>query len=344
VSILRIFSLDLKDFRGIRRIEKGPIKLAKFNVLIGKNNSGKTSVLEALALLADPREPMPLTGKTRIQAIKDYHEQQTDSLVYGYSGSATISYSTGSTTSDLVLETNGTSEFRTSNPDDVPDSRPYVLEKGTLPIRLGSPPKSLSQIKSAYYNDDFHEILRNNLMSEANWKMIEKTRAHNTVLKEVINPSINETFTDVLPHFVQRPTLQVRKEFPDRTSSYVRVSELGRGVQRVIVPLLIFEAITPSLVLWDDIEAGMHPSLIKNVLQWLVSRDWQMVISTHSIDVLSVLADIAPKEAQIIVLSKSPDDVLHYKILDMNTFDELISSQDPRLAAELFFGKGLETP
>jgi len=46
-------SLDLKEFRGVRKLSK-PIELEDFTVLIGRNNVGKTSILEALYLLAWP--------------------------------------------------------------------------------------------------------------------------------------------------------------------------------------------------------------------------------------------------------------------------------------------------
>lgn len=111
---------------------------------------------------------------------------------------------------------------------------------------------------------------------------------------------------------------------------------LGQGVQRVIVPLLIFEATNPQVILWDDIEAGMHPSLVENVLKYLSKKDRQVVLSTHSIDVLSALAELEPRDSQTIVLRKSADDVLSHEILDMNSVRSLIdSNQDPRKAADL---------
>ena len=44
---------SIKEFRGIKEL-KEPIKLSKFNILIGKNNSGKTAILESLFLFPHP--------------------------------------------------------------------------------------------------------------------------------------------------------------------------------------------------------------------------------------------------------------------------------------------------
>ena len=83
-----ITSVDLREFRGIRAC-KEPIKLSSFTVLIGRNNSGKTSVLEAIALFP----PCDFNSEIRFvpldwtwnDFVKNVHSG-TSSLVYGYTG------------------------------------------------------------------------------------------------------------------------------------------------------------------------------------------------------------------------------------------------------------------
>ena len=52
MSNLILDSLEIRNFRGLKelRIEK----LGRVNLIVGKNNVGKTSVLEALRLYAQP--------------------------------------------------------------------------------------------------------------------------------------------------------------------------------------------------------------------------------------------------------------------------------------------------
>ena len=66
--------LDLKEFRGIRKLAK-PIKLTKFNVIIGRNNTGKTAILEAIYLLSMPYTSYndPIYNKNRIDLIAELH-------------------------------------------------------------------------------------------------------------------------------------------------------------------------------------------------------------------------------------------------------------------------------
>ena len=47
--------VKIDRFRGLRQMEL--LELGRINILVGPNNSGKTSVLEALAILCDPLDP-----------------------------------------------------------------------------------------------------------------------------------------------------------------------------------------------------------------------------------------------------------------------------------------------
>ena len=52
---LPLTHIEIDGFRGLRRLALGP--LSRVNVLVGGNNSGKTSVLEAISILAKPTQP-----------------------------------------------------------------------------------------------------------------------------------------------------------------------------------------------------------------------------------------------------------------------------------------------
>ena len=57
-----IESLSIRGYRGIRELEM--TNLGRVNLLVGKNNCGKTSVLEALSLLCWGNDPSGLPGVT----------------------------------------------------------------------------------------------------------------------------------------------------------------------------------------------------------------------------------------------------------------------------------------
>ena len=119
-------------------------------------------------------------------------------------------------------------------------------------------------------------------------------------------------------------------------------SDLGDGVEKAIKVMLVLETLKPKLVLWDDFEASAHPSLIKILLRWLIEKDWQVVISTHSIDVLYELVDMKDEaknvnpDVTILLLEKMKDDVLVYEKLSLDDLEDLIiANQDPRMVAKV---------
>lgn len=67
---LKITSLNIEGFRAIQKLTLE--KLGRVNLITGKNNSGKSSVLEAVRILASEAEPVV------IDSILDYREETED--------------------------------------------------------------------------------------------------------------------------------------------------------------------------------------------------------------------------------------------------------------------------
>jgi len=318
-----ITGLELKGFRGVRETSE-TIPLKRFNILIGRNNSGKTTVLEALSLLPSPDYQTPPHSVPRIQLITIQHHSRGDALIYGYAGTATLIYHSDLVGAEWTIDTKGN------------------LIRNIFIPKIQTVFQDLifySKHVSCYYSPNLHKSIEEQLVREDVWKTVEKTKAHNYVVRDVVNPSVSDNFTEVTPHYLRDQNvwiLQARREFPDGTSAYIRLSEIGDGVKRTIIPLLWFEAAKPSIVLWDDIESSMHPSLLENVLKWLLKKDWQVVISTHSIDVLYTFAEVGVEDSQVITLRKTPDDVLMHQTLSLDELRTLLESgSDPRKLAYL---------
>jgi len=111
----------------------------------------------------------------------------------------------------------------------------------------------------------------------------------------------------------------------------VKVKDLGDGIEKVVLIALWLEALKPSLVLWDDFEGSAHPSLIKGLLEWLSNKPWQVIMTTHSIVVLTSLLEVRPKDTKVIQLKKTNDDIFLHEDLTIDQLEDLIeTSQDPR--------------
>lgn len=321
-----VSSLDLKEFRGIREF-KEPLELAKFNVLVGRNNSGKSAILHALSLLPHPDLDLPMSlgvGNWRKRkGLFEYLLGGGRSAIYRYAGSAFLAFEVKEKACHAKISEGGVSFFVEEK----------EVNANTCCERLGIGSEKAEDFVAFVPNDStflrsLEEMLR------MKWSSIEKSEAHVRVVNEIINKSVDETFTEII---VRENELYVRKEVNGKPF-YVKVRDLGDGVKKILSVLLWLETCSPELVLWDDFEASVHPMLIKLVLEWLAKKDWQVVIATHSIDVLLKILDIDLKstDCSIVPLRKTPDDILLHNRLTLEELEDLvISNQDPRLLPDL---------
>jgi hypothetical protein len=260
-----VTQLDIKEFRGIKRC-KEPLRFSKFNVLLGRNNSGKSAVLQALSLLPHPHlfQPMSLGlgGSERISLLRHLTGSDSGSWIYRYAGEASLDFVVNdkkyhiSLAPGTVRELSGEGKkFQLGVPNEVCEY-------------LGIEPEGCYNWAVFVPNDsEFLKHVEGKLSNE--WPSIEKSGSHIKVIREVINPVVDEKFTEV----VRRDSaLYVRKEFEDKPF-YVNIRDLGDGVEKTLNILLFLDFCAPKLVLWDDFEISAHPSLVKSLLQWLNKRE-----------------------------------------------------------------------
>ena len=306
-----ITSVDLREFRGIRAC-KEPIRLGRFTILIGRNNSGKTSVLEAIALLPpcdfDNEIRFVPLGWTWRQFMNAIHSG-VPSLVYGYTGKGEIRYTVRGEELRLPL-----SEARPSW-EATKSEVARLLEVGE--DELGTSVLLLPN------STVFLARLADGLRKEGEWAKVEKSGANTAVVRDLISRAVRDRFTEATVRF---NSIVLRKELPDGRVIYVKTADLGNGVERILLYGLWLETYKPKVILWDDIEASAHPGLIEAVLEWLASRDWQVILTTHSYDVLDRLAAVGPEDATVVVLKKGPDDILEPRYLGLDELREMLES------------------
>jgi hypothetical protein len=320
-------SIDIKEFRGIEHC-KTPLSLSKFTVLIGRNNSGKSAVLEALSILPLPWQAPEYIGQDKINLIEKLHGGRT-SLVYGYSGQATIKYEINSKCWSIGISDNDNRSVGLDI-DGVASSDVVAQVAGALsiPKKDDFSAKISQMVFFIPNNSTYMDSLFSKLNSEKNRNFVTKLGANVNVAKDLINKCVDDKYTEIL----FAPEISARKERgDDKSPLYVKVKDLGAGIEKTVVIALWLEALKPSLVIWDDFEGSAHPTLIKVLLVWLSKKPWQTVISTHSIDVLTSLLEIKPKDTKVIALKKTNTDVLLHEDMTIDQLEDVIeTSQDPR--------------
>ncbi|MEM2971831.1 MAG: hypothetical protein QW270_05360 [Candidatus Bathyarchaeia archaeon] len=178
---------------------------------------------------------------------------------------------------------------------------------------------------------EFIRTLANELRRDEYWNFVVKQHAHSEVAKR-ISECVDDKYSEIL---IYKEHLCARKELPKAGPFYIKLADLGDGVEKAIAIMLFVNAFKPDVVLWDDFEAAAHPTLIRMLLEWLGGGKWQVVLSTHSIDVLDRLLEVKPKDAKVIQLKKTADDILLHKELSLEELEAIIeANQDPRLLVD----------
>lgn len=324
---MQVEELRLTDFRGIKDCES-PIRLTKLNVLVGRNNSGKSAVLQALSLLPHPRLSMPLHLRVGDVERRDYFIARKllgghRSLVYRYAGRASVSFKLNGQEYNMFLDENGNSTALIGERDITGKPREICQQ---LDISEEEAPNWAVFVPN---NSEFTAKVAEHLAID--WWRVEKADIHVRVVEDLINPTIHEKFTEV---FRKDQSLTVRKEAAGKPF-YVDLKDLGDGIRKALSIFVFVELCSPALLLWDDFEAFAHPSLVRSLLSWLTEGQRQVVLATHSIDVLYDLAEMKPEDSQVIQLKKEADDILKHRILTVEQVDDFLSAgNDPRLLVD----------
>ncbi len=333
-----IKDLRITEFRGIKSC-KSLIELSNFNVLIGRNNSGKSTILEALSLLPSPQISEYITGMDKISFIRNLHYQEQSSkgkpksyktLIYQYTGTSSIEYNRIKNKAFKVSINERAFNYN-FGPDDLffsriskiiekkPSTHPKYIEKFLKIVTKGSSTSVLFIPHDTQYIKEIENKI--DLLKD----LIIKKGIHVQVAKS-LNKCVDDEYSEIL---FGKP-MRIRKVFPNNFT-YVRINDLGSGAEKLIKLMLLIESINPELILIDDFEAGLHPTMIDIFLKWLINTGSQVVISTHSIDILYKLTEINPLDCNVLFLKKSHEDNLEYDKLTLDEIEDLLNANaDPR--------------
>ncbi|RLE77456.1 MAG: hypothetical protein DRJ44_01995 [Thermoprotei archaeon] len=336
-----IKELEISEFRGIRKLAK-PLNLESFNVLIGRNNVGKSAILEALYFLAMPYNYLIRPyDKNIFNFIADLHGGGP-SLIYGRAGKAFLRYKFKTAVKAVFPRLRGESGETISKPIvNVERIELEVFRDGigrvlinnlgvdydgyrVLLETLGLDPERNVLCLYIPNSSRAYDSIMSFVLRDEVWSWIEKNGFHSKVVRDILATVVYDKFTEVT---IRKDKLCVRKEVSEEIGPlYIDVKSLGEGVKRVLLAYLAIEYLNPKIVLWDDIEVAAHPSLIEALLKWLASTNRQIVLTTHSIDVLYVLTQIQPKNSKIFILKKDRQDTVQYIEKDIDEIEESLES------------------
>jgi len=362
-----IKGLEIRNFRGIRKAVLDELK--QVTILIGKNGAGKSTILEAIyttSAWADYRDTIRNVSKLDyiIQRRGKRGNWKTfrDALWYSMDVYSEISIK-------LTMIDGKELEFTLIHEEPEPKvwlKTPKQLSSkiadftptanySLLSIAFGQlKDPTTNYIKNLFGNlltgfekhyDNEIKFLKNVLLidqhllslpskiEEATWPKILAKR-HDKLLIEMLREEF-EVDAEGLTYMPMGGVYGLAVQLPKTT---VRIDDLGDGARNALLTSLLILALNPTIVLLEEPENHMHPAGMKTFMNFILKlakeRKFQTIISTHSIELVSIMSKLSQDlglETTILFLERDSEgyvDVRKLKGLDVEVLRKL--GLDPR--------------
>lgn len=323
-------SLNIERFRRLENLRLDG--LGAVNILVGKNNSGKTSVLEALAVMSDPFSPFNWintawerelkSARTPVLEVLSWMFPQTAPRKNGYEGTAVIE---AIRTNDAPFQMAARyHEFRDlTPPPEAAEPREGNWEEPSeysarLEVSVKDHFMGLGQIEES----STHEIRGGRIEQGPEKRVIQPHQfvspvSHRTsrqllaVLDQVLQERRKEEVVRLMQMFAEDvDDIEIRSPqgrgavvyLHHRGIGHVPLPVEGDGMRRALAFAAAATLARDGVLLLDEVETALHPDALGRIFQFLVqvcrTTSVQLFVSTHSLEavdamLVSVAGDVA---------------------------------------------------
>lgn len=315
-------SIKLIEINGLRGIKKLTVSdLSKINLIVGDNNSGKTTFLEAIQLLFAESQLSSVKNVINQRTVLNLHD---NSFYTSFIKMFNVEQDNKLLDFDIYAESNkGQIVFEMKGREKV------VSGDDALQISTMSSRQKATYKKSSAILPETVKVFSGSIISQNGKKPIEKeiqfTSLDTTVTGPVIKkkvyyiPSFGHLRFDLLQNIVDNPeykklAISILKQFDDsivdicytkaddgsflesvitENGVIMPFSVYGDGIKKILYIMnKLFEA-SDSILLIDEIETGLHKkyydSLFPVVFALAKKLNVQLFIATHSMEAIDAI-------------------------------------------------------
>lgn len=336
-------SIHIERFRRLENLRLDD--LGSVNLLVGKNNSGKTSVLEALAVMSDPFSPFNWINTAWERELKSARTPVLEVLNWmfahksprnnGYEGAAIIEgvWSSGH---PLRIEANyhefreltlqpelaGASDSENEEPSEyAADLR--ISVKGVSSISLNSGRDIDDQITHEFRGGRFH--VSEEKMAQLPHQFVSPvSHRTNRQLLAALDQVLGERLKDDVVRLMQKlaPDVEdIEIRSPQGRGAVVHLYHSGIGHVPLTVEgdgmrraLAFASAVTLAkngVLLLDEVETALHPDALAGIFRFLVDvcrqQNVQLFVTTHSLEAVdAMLASVGDEVSDLVAYHLPP--------------------------------------
>lgn len=302
-----IKNLTIKGFRGFtdsRKIEfaipDGETAGSGLTILVGPNNSGKSSIIEALHILSLNSDTMP----------RSMRNEKVPGVM--------IKCVDGNDNTYCIRSTESRGAFIEKVFNGIVQSN---FSEKIQPFILSSKRGFTSTFSSNYRvnRDNYHGNIGNNEYRSSNvtnsnfgarlLNVMKSKNVFDNYLKQIIYPAPNWTIDAI-------DSNNMYLEFSFNNTKHDSIGAGDGYINIFNIIDAIYDSVEQNLIIIDEPEISLHPDLQKKLFKLLKeqSKNKQIIISTHSPYFIDW--DILSKKGKIIRLEKNVDNIDFYELSD----------------------------
>lgn len=344
--------LTVQQFRGIRSLTISDLSFV--NIFVGANGAGKTTLLEAASVAANPLDPgwlMTLSQWREMPTGPQFADDWIRSFLYVQSGDANAELcwtddESGGDGRLVITPVRGYSivaPHSSSGSGSGPSSSQGGEQFGGVELQY-TPPQRTPVISRLIATGNNYQIVaappgmrgmgafyiharRSTSLGEtaAMLTVSAKQRTEESVYSALrrVDPRVSRLVPGIRG---REPTVLVDVGLPQ----LVPANLLGDGFSRVLLMVTGAVSRNTGLLLVDDIDSGLHSSIMAGVWQSLVdlngTRPFQVICTTHNEEMLQSTLDVfegRPDLLRIFRIDRRADDCVTVQPYDFKLFRDV---------------------
>lgn len=325
-------TVAIENYRGIRRSVIND--LSQINVFFGKNNCGKSSILEGIFLLTGQSNPLLPISVNKTRGLLEATEENLLLEFYKANPNNTINIvENGDVYRELMIEM-----FKSSSHDvdlqglETGKSNAgqgyyglryqYKLNGNGVVYRSSL---TVSEDKSASAKVDVDKRYSEVIFSQyipSTHRIVELTDKLEKIIQNKQEDAILDVLRIIEPNLKDIQLLGNKVMVDVGLDRRLPINVLGDGFSKILSLILSIYDCAGGMLMVDEIDNGLHfsvmPKLWESIISAVKKNNVQLFVSTHNIDMLKALVDVVSYKDESLVASykllrKSDDEIVALK-------------------------------
>ena len=327
-------NLTIHRFRGLRDLTLQDV--GQINILVGGNNSGKTSVLEAISTYCRPLDPLEWLNtswrreikssrKSRLEALKwlfpqNKEEEQLDfyQMETRVSGNGKFLVRESRAIYQEIEGVELSEDDESQSSDDLGFDNTLRGAEIELKAIISDSPNELSEIFEIWKNE---RLTNRRIRSDAMLPVDTVTPFSHRIEQSQVGLLSEATFHRFKPEVIKLLqvmdsgiiNLEILSHGGNRSSLYIDhkqvgispLSSFGDGVRRLLFIALTLTKVRGGVLLIDEIETAIHTEALRSsfasIVQWCKLMDVQLFATTHSLEAIDAMLDASDAERDLVL-------------------------------------------